>query len=475
MDERKELLQAIRRSRRKLNIAKSIDTCVFCLAYAGVAAIVLEAVSLWIPFYYVHLCVGIVIGIALIVGIIYVVIKRTSMREAAQQIDTFGLKERVQTAYEQMADESPLAGMQRHDAAEQLQKKLDAKQIRIRLLPSRRHLAAAFLSLAVAAALAFVPSQARELANTRHAIHQEAKEKQKELSELADAIEKMDTSELTDEQKARLAELKEALDRSMQELARADSKEALDAAQSKLGFKYEQTSQSLMELADALSKDGKAALEQIAEMARVAAEANGQSSAQGNSQSGTQSASNGSASGTPGTSNGNTGNTGDGSGENGQNSGNSSNGNGSNGNGSNGNSSNGNSSNGNGSNGSNSGNGDGSGNGSGTGNGSGSGNGNGDGGGSGSGRGTGSGGGRHDYVSVPNATGNDDNLTGNKTGNENGDSYRAQNGMVWEGDHVSLDSVISDYTKDAYEGLSSGKYPSGMEDVIKDYFKNLSE
>lgn len=454
MDERKELLQAIRRSRRKLNIAKLIDTCVFCLAYAGVAAIVLEAVSLWIPFYYVHLCVGIVIGIALIVGIIYAVIKRTSMREAAQQIDTFGLKERVQTAYEQMADESPLAGMQRHDAAEQLQKKLDAKQIRIRLLPSRRHLAAAFLSLAVAAALAFVPSQARELANTRHAIHQEAKEKQKELSELADAIEKMDTSELTDEQKARLAKLKEALDRSMQELARADSKEALDAAQSKLGFKYEQTSQSLMELADALSKDGKAALEQIAEMARAAAEANGQSSAQGNSQSGTQSASNGSASGTPGTSNGNTGNTGDGSGENGQNSGNSSNGNGSNGNGSNGNSSNGNSSNG---------------------NGSGSGNGNGDGGGSGSGRGTGSGGGRHDYVSVPNATGNDDNLTGNKTGNENGDFYRAQNGMVWEGDHVSLDSVISDYTKDAYEGLSSGKYPSGMEDVIKDYFKNLSE
>ena len=103
MDERKELLQAIRRSRRKLNIAKLIDTCVFCLAYAGVAAIVLEAVSLWIPFYYVHLCVGIVIGIALIVGIIYAVIKRTSMREAAQQIDTFGLKERVQTAYEQMA------------------------------------------------------------------------------------------------------------------------------------------------------------------------------------------------------------------------------------------------------------------------------------------------------------------------------------------------------------------------------------
>ena len=103
------------------------------------------------------------------------------------------------------------------------------------------------------------------------------------------------------------------------------------------------------------------------------------------------------------------------------------------------------------------------------------GNGNGNGSGNGSGRGTGQGGGTHDYVSVPNAVGNDENLTGNKTGEENGDSYRAQNGLVWEGDHVSLDSVIGDYTKDAYEGISSGRYPSGMEDVIKDYFKNLSE
>jgi hypothetical protein len=34
--------------------------------------------------------------------------------------------------------------------------------------------------------------------------------------------------------------------------------------------------------------------------------------------------------------------------------------------------------------------------------------------------------------------------------------------------------VIGNYTKDAYDGISSGKYPSGMEDVIKDYFENLN-
>ena len=456
MDERNYLLQAIRRSRRKLNMAKTLDTCTCFLACAGVAAIVLEAASIWIPFYYVHLFAGIALLVAFLAGLVYSIVKRVGMHEAARRIDTFGLQERVQTAYEQMEDESAFACMQRRDAAEKLRVKCERKEIRIRLLPDKRHLTAAALSLGLACGLAFIPSQARETASQRHAIHQEAKEKQKELSELADALEQMDTSTLTDEQKEKLSELQEALNRSMQELARADSREALDAAKNKLGFKLEQTSQSLANLASQMSKEQQAAIAQA--LAKAAADAAGKSSGS----NGTQSASNGGSNGTPGT--------GDGSSGDGNN--------GSNGNGSNGNNANGD---GNGSDGDNNGNGSGNGSGDGSngdgsnGNGSGNGNGNGNGSGNGSGRGTGQGGGTHDYVSVPNAVGNDENLTGNKTGDENGDSYRAQNGLVWEGDHVSLDSVIGDYTKDAYEGISSGRYPSGMEDVIKDYFKNLSE
>ena len=253
MDERNYLLQAIRRSRRKLNMAKTLDTCTCFLACAGVAAIVLEAASIWIPFYYVHLCAGIALLVAFLAGLVYSIVKRVGMHEAARRIDTFGLQERVQTAYEQMEDESAFACMQRRDAAEKLRGKVEKKEIRIRLLPDKRHLTAAALSLGLACGLAFIPSQARETASQRHAIHQEAKEKQKELSELADALEQMDTSTLTDEQKAKLSELQEALNRSMQELARADSREALDAAKSKLGFKLEQTRQSLANLASPMS------------------------------------------------------------------------------------------------------------------------------------------------------------------------------------------------------------------------------
>lgn len=455
MDERNYLLQEIRRSRRKLNMAKTLDTCTCVLACAGVAAIVLEAASIWIPFYYVHLCAGVALLVAVAAGLVYSVVKRAGMHEAARKMDTFGLQERVQTAYEQMEDESAFARMQMQDAAKRLREKSEKKEIRIRLLPDKRHLTAAALSLVLACGLAFLPSQARETASQRHAIHQEAKEKQKELSELTDALEQMDTSTLTEEQKAKLSELQEALNRSMQELARADSREALDAAESKLGFKLEQTSQSLANLASQMSKEQQAAIAQAQALAKAAADADGKSSGS----NGTQSASNGGSNGTPGAGNGSSGD-------------------GNNGNGSNGNNGSGD---GNSPDGDNNGNGSGNGSGDGSngdgsnGNGSGNGNGNGNGSGNGSGRGTGQGGGTHDYVSVPNAVGNDENLTGNKTGEENGDSYRAQNGLVWEGDHVSLDSVIGDYTKDAYEGISSGRYPSGMEDVIKDYFKNLSE
>lgn len=450
MDERNYLLQEIRRSRRKLNMAKTLDTCTCFLACAGVAATVLEAVSLWVPFYYVHWCAGIVLLAAFAAGLVYSVVKRAGLHEAARKMDTFGLQERVQTAYEQMEDESAFARMQRQDAAKRLREKSEKKEIRICLLPDKRHLTAAALSLVLACGLAFLPSQARETASQRHAIHQEAKEKQKELSELTDALEQMDTSTLTEEQKAKLSELQEALNRSMQELARADSREALDAAESKLGFKLEQTSQSLANLASQMSKEQQAAIAQAQALAKAAADADGKSSGS----NGTQSASNGGSNGTPGAGNGSSGD-------------------GNNGNGSNGNNGSGD---GNSPDGDNNGNGSGNGSGDGSnGNGSGNGNGNGNGSGNGSGRGTGQGGGTHDYVSVPNAVGNDENLTGNKNGGENGDSYRAQNGLVWEGNHVSLDSVISDYTKDAYEGIEAGRYPSGMEDVIKDYFKNLSE
>ena len=68
----------------------------------------------------------------------------------------------------------------------------------------------------------------------------------------------------------------------------------------------------------------------------------------------------------------------------------------------------------------------------------------------------------------------DGNLTGNAQNHENSEFFRTQNGLSWEGTHVSHDEVIGEYEQNAYEGIAAGQYPSGMENVIKDYFASFN-
>ena len=77
-------------------------------------------------------------------------------------------------------------------------------------------------------------------------------------------------------------------------------------------------------------------------------------------------------------------------------------------------------------------------------------------------------------MSVPNKIGNDSSIAKDKGNSKNSDYYKAKNGLAWKGEHVDLDSVVGDYTKEAYEGIANGKYPAGMEDVIRNYFENLN-
>jgi hypothetical protein len=460
MDEKKYLCEQIKKCRRRLNLARFLDKSLVWLAIGAVPAILLEAYSLLRPFYYVHLFAAVCVLLGLLCGLVLAVKKRSSMKDAARWIDQFGLQERTLTAYEQLDETKELALLQRTDAVECLRRQ--ERRIRIRLCPSWQHLAASGCALLCLLILAFLPSAVREQANELHGIEQQAKEDKEKLDELIDEMEQIDTDTLTDEQQAALADLLDSLKLSQEELSQVSSQEALDAAQQKLSYKYDQTAAGLSNLASQLDDASQAALADAQALAQAAS----------NSASGEQvaSADNATASTGNSTQNGN----GDGTGSDSTQSGS------------------GNSNeniDGNGAESTQSGDGDGSaagsggggqsgsngdGSGSGTGSGTGSGNG-GNGGGTGNGRGTGSSNTQHDYVSIPNALGDDDSLTGQKNGDDNSDYYRAQNGLAWEGSHVSLDSVVGQYTQDAYDGIASGKYPSGMEDVIKDYFKNLNE
>lgn len=455
MEETTYLKQKIKDCRRKLNLAKILENCVYYISFGALAAVLVEGISLFVPFYYANYFAAGCIGIGCLVGIVRAVMTWADEKAAARKLDSFGLQERTLTAYENLDKEDAFTKLQRNDAVQML--KENENNICIPIRPNTRHLLAFIFSLVCVCTLAMVPSVAKEQAKELHALKQEVKEKKKELSSVMDALEDIDTKSLSAEEKKKLQELMKSLEMSKKELDQVDSAQELASANERLQFKYQETAQSLTGIDP--SKIGVKEAQQIAQAAsgQTGGSSNGNDTAGANGQLADGSNNNGDSQSSSGDgNNGNNGNNTSGDGNSTENGNGDGNGNG-NGNGQ--------------------GNGDGNGSGSGNGNGQGNGNGNGNGSGSGngSGRGTGSSSATHDYVTVPNKVGDDSSLHGDKTGKNNSDYYRAQNGLTWEGDHVSLDSVIADYTQSAYEGISAGRYPSGMENVIKDYFKNLNE
>ncbi len=251
MDIRKYLSEQIRKCRNRMNLARCIDCGVMFAAAGGVMGMVFELSSLAWPFYYVHLAAGLCFGGGFLAGEIYAVCSRVNMAQAARRLDSFGLKERMTTAYEWMdrgaETGEELADLQRQDAFSHYNRLRD--RIRIPLCPHRRHVLALLLSAAVTVGLAFVPSPARDQALLRHQIGQQAEEELEQLEELVEALEGVDQEALSEEQRAGLQELLEAMRRSGEELARADTWESLGAAQERLDYKYREAGQSLARLA----------------------------------------------------------------------------------------------------------------------------------------------------------------------------------------------------------------------------------
>ena len=428
------------------NSAVLLDAILVGLAVSGVPAAMLEFFSIFFPFYPVHFATAGCFLMGVAAGLVFAIIRRIDMKSAARYMDSFGLGERVLTAYENLHRPEEIYALQRTDTISHV--KEQEENLKVRICPPGRHFTAFALSVCMVLLFALIPSQAKDTARERHEVTLEAKEQEKELEKELSNLKKADTSSLTREQKQALKELQESLKLSMEALKTVKSKEALAEEKQKLTYKYDAAEELLAENTKASAQD----------FAGIGSE-NGENT-------GNQDKGSGDTSGDESNASGNSGN-GNSTQDAGAGSGNNSNGAGS--------SQSENSSENNDSSQSGSSNGEGSGNGTGgNGNGSGSGVGNGNGSGSGSGRGTGSSDTGHDYVSIPNKVGNDSSIAGNKGDSKDSDYYRAKNGLAWEGEHVSVDSVIGDYTKDAYESIASGRYPKGMEPVIRDYFQSLN-
>lgn len=463
MEEQREFLNTIRFFRRKINLAEFCGRLATALFVGAGVGLLFQAAAFLLPFYYAGLYTALTLLFAVAAAFAVSFFRRRSEKEAALIMDSFGFQERIVTAYEHLGGEGTMVELQRRDAM----KSLREKRGRIHIAPrvSRGKLAALAGMLALLPVLALIPSEMKERAAQLHFVKEEAGKKAEEIGEvLADLEELREQAgqELTEEQRGALKEMADSMRSSLSEYSQAASAEALAAAGEKLDFKYGDMSRQLSQLADSVQGGAEVSamtarsLQEMAEELRERSQSSQEGGLQadgnknqdggktgGDSEPGeNNSAGNGSGSGADGSESERGDGAGSGSGE------------GRDGEGSE----------------------DGAGGGQGGsegGEGDGFGSGQSSGEDSGSGRGEGSSQTPHDYVSVPNAVADSGSLTGEAANHEDSDYYRAQNGLSWEGEHVSYEAVIGSYEKKAYEGISAGRYPEGMEDVIRDYFSGF--
>ncbi len=429
--EQRAFVKMIHAFQRRMNIASVLQKSIAALCIGAAAGILFQAAALVVPFYYASLYSGLALVLSLLTALVLAYVKRISPEQAALAMDSFGFDERIITAYECLGQEGVLVRLQREDAMNQLAEHQD--RIRLALLPSWKKPVLLLGFLAVMSGLALLPSAVKERARELHEVRKEAREQMKELDELASSLDKLAQEEISQEQKNTLQEMLGSLEASRTEFEQADSAKLLSAATNKLEYKYAMMGSELEEFAKRL-RDGVAASPMTAESMQVLAErmqelggmqlAKGTGAQTGSNQQGQSGSQNGQ------------GSSGSQAGQNGNGSQNGQNGSGSqttqSGNQMSDHS-------------------------------------------KGSGRGVGSDSIPHDYVSVPNDIADSGNLTGNAANHEASEYFRAQNGLGWEGEHTTYESVLGSYEQKAYEGIAAGQYPSNMEEVIKEYFSSFNQ
>lgn len=470
--EKRVFLKRIQACCKKLNMAEFLRVLFFSLSISAIVGIIFQTVAFFVPFYqagFYSICALIIGGLT--AGILLIK-KRKTMRQAALYMDQFEFQERIVTAYEHLDEEDEILLLQRKDAMEQLERY--GNRIRIPLFPGKKSMLIMSGLLAIMVVMMLLPAEMKEKAKNIHLIENEAEEKIEEVENVLESLEELAQENLSQEQLEELQEMMESLQSTMQEYEQVDSREMLDSANQKLDYKYNNMSKQLGKMAKALESGATPSVMTADSMKELASQMQENSSTPSTGEmqlAGNQDQSgNLSESGQTGDSSDSSqsGNPSDGN-QSGNQSGNQQN-SGQNGQGGNNQNSQGNSQSG-GSSGSNAGE-----SGSAQGNGTGEGDSDGQEGGfgGGDGRGEGSGSMPHDYVSIPNEIIDSENLTGVANGHENSEFFREQNGLSWTGTHVSHEKVLGTYEKNAYEGIAAGKYPSGMEDVIKDYFASFN-
>ena len=252
-----ELVRALRPVKRRIRMGRLVRGGAFGFAAGAAAALILMAVSVFLPVENRWIPAAALIAGGALLGAAGNALRRVPDAEAARAADACGLQERTVTALE-TADRQEESGRTaamlqalQEDACAHL-RTLDPKRIRFRA--PWKGLIAGAAALLLCAAVSLIPGEGVRMAAARS----ELKEKTARMAAEIDEAEAAEEEGKTEEEKAELRKLTEDLKREL-----ADSRDAVDAlvavdrAEQRLEQMRQKTAgDALQELADALRQAG---------------------------------------------------------------------------------------------------------------------------------------------------------------------------------------------------------------------------
>lgn len=253
----KELIRALRPVKNRLRFGRMLRGAAAGFAAGGAAALILMAVSVFVPLQNRWILAAAAAGGCVLLGAAVNALRPVKDAEAARAADGCGLQERAVTALEaagKAIPEGKAAGMleaQKRDALEHL-RALDAKKIPVRV--SRRWLVCGAALLALCAAVSLIRGDGVRQAEARKLLG----EKTAAMAEEIDTAEAKDEEGKSEAEKAELRKLTADLKRELLESRdEVDAMVALDKAEQRLEQMRQKTAgDAAQALADALRGAG---------------------------------------------------------------------------------------------------------------------------------------------------------------------------------------------------------------------------
>ncbi len=220
------------RVRARLREQMIIENIIKFVVVGLMAAVLLSFISMLVPFYYAVPAAAGIVGICFAAGIIMGIYKTPTPMEAALKADSKGHKEKISTAFFLEGKEDSFSTLQKKDAL----KVMDTFQVRKEFplqLSWKQVLAVLGLSLIFVAA-SMIETPAREAAEIRKDIEEEAKEEIARLEKVEKELEQ--SREISETE---VAEIEEQIENAKRELSEAGSREELKKAQERITKKME--------------------------------------------------------------------------------------------------------------------------------------------------------------------------------------------------------------------------------------------